>query len=140
MVAPGQVHLSEAAALLDERDVGSELEKLLEPFADRMVISARGLFCQGSVAGVLGRPAELADDPDRAVACYRQAIENDICAGALIPSLHLSASPSRCTASGTVVVISTPQQIDDRGSRRINGAGAQISRFAGELATGLPGA
>ncbi len=40
--------------LLGERELAAELELLLEPFADRMVVSARGLLCMGSVAGALG--------------------------------------------------------------------------------------
>src|SRR5262249_25889650 len=55
--------LSEAAVLLRELELGAELELLLEPFADRMVVSARALLCMGSVAGALGRLADLRGDP-----------------------------------------------------------------------------
>jgi hypothetical protein len=67
--------LSEAACLLDDLEVGAELEELLEPFADRIVVSARALMCMGSVCGALGRLAALRGDLDRAVERYEQAIE-----------------------------------------------------------------
>jgi DNA-binding SARP family transcriptional activator len=80
--------LSEAAALLGDLELGSELEALLAPFADRMVVSARGLFCMGAVAGALGRLADLAGDPRRAAARYAEAVERDERAGAAIWAAH----------------------------------------------------
>ena len=80
--------LSEAACLLDDLEVGAGLEELLEPFADRTVVSARALMCMGSVCGALGRLAALRGDLDRAVERYEQAIERDERAGALIWAMH----------------------------------------------------
>src|SRR5689334_14990982 len=67
--------LSEAAVLLDDHDLGAELTKLLEPFANRLAVAVRGLISYGSVAGALGRLAAHAGDLDVATARYRQAIE-----------------------------------------------------------------
>ena len=80
--------LSEAAVLLGERELAAELELLLEPFADRMVVSARGLLCMGSVAGALGRLADLRGDPKLAADWYVRAIEREERAGALVWAMH----------------------------------------------------
>ena len=74
--------------LLDERELAAELEMLLEPFADRMVVSARGLLCMGSVAGALGSLAELRGDPRLAADWYVRAIEREERAGALVWAMH----------------------------------------------------
>ena len=63
--------LSEAACLLGDLEVGADLEELLEPFADRIVVSARALMCMGSVCGALGRLAALRGDLDGAVRALR---------------------------------------------------------------------
>jgi DNA-binding SARP family transcriptional activator/tetratricopeptide (TPR) repeat protein len=76
--------LSEAAYLLGDLELGADLEDLLAPFADRLVVSARALLCIGSVAGALGRLAELRGDLDAAIDHYEQAIEREESAGALI--------------------------------------------------------
>ena len=76
--------LSEAACLLGDLEVGAALEELLEPFAERMVVSARALMCMGSVYGALARLAALRGDLDRAVERYEHAIDGDERAGALI--------------------------------------------------------
>lgn len=76
--------LSEAAYLLGDLELGADLEDLLAPFADRLVVSARALMCIGSVAGALGRLAELRGDLDAAIHHYEQAIEREESAGALI--------------------------------------------------------
>ena len=80
--------LSEAAVLLDDRELGTELAQLLEPFADRLAVAVRGLISYGSVAGALGRLAVLAGDLDAAAARYRQAIEVEERAGASIWATH----------------------------------------------------
>jgi hypothetical protein len=80
--------LSEAAVLLDDRELGVELAGLLEPFADRLAVAVRGLICYGSIAGALGRLAALAGDQDAAAARYRQAIELEERAGARIWATH----------------------------------------------------
>jgi hypothetical protein len=76
--------LAEVAVLLAEHELGAELTRLLEPFDDRMVVSARGFMCFGSVAGTLGRLAELSGDVALACRRYEQAIELEERAGALI--------------------------------------------------------
>ncbi|MGZ4227329.1 MAG: ATP-binding protein [Solirubrobacteraceae bacterium] len=80
--------LSEAACLLGDLEVGAALEELLEPFADRIVVSARALMCMGSVCGALARLAALRGDLDRAAERYEQAIDRDERAGALIWAMH----------------------------------------------------
>jgi hypothetical protein len=80
--------LSEAAVLLDDRDLGTELAALLEPFADRLAVAVRGLISYGGVAGALGRLAELAGDLDAAAFRYRQAIDVEERAGASIWATH----------------------------------------------------
>ena len=80
--------LSEAAVLLNDRDLGTELGQLLEPFADRLAVAVRGLISYGSVAGALGRLAALAGDLAAAAFRYRQAIEVEERAGAPIWATH----------------------------------------------------
>jgi hypothetical protein len=80
--------LSEAAVPLGERALGAELETLLGPFGDRMVPSARGLLTMGSVAGALGRLAELRGDARLAADRYAEAIEREEHAGALVWATH----------------------------------------------------
>ena len=80
--------LSEAACVLDDLEVAADLEELLEPFAERMVVSARALMCMGSVWGALGRLAALRGDLHRAVECFELAIDRDERAGALIWAMH----------------------------------------------------
>jgi DNA-binding SARP family transcriptional activator len=80
--------LSEAAVLLDDRELGIELSRLLHPFADRLAVAVRGLISYGSVAGALGRLAALAGDPVTAADRYRQAIEVEERAGASIWATH----------------------------------------------------
>jgi tetratricopeptide (TPR) repeat protein len=80
--------LSEAACLLGDLEVGAALEELLEPFADRMVVSARALMCMGSVWGALGRLAALRGELDLAIQRYERAIDRDERVGALIWAIH----------------------------------------------------
>jgi hypothetical protein len=68
--------------------VGAELADMLEPFSDRMVASARGLFGIGAVAGALGRLADLAGDHGSAVRHYEHAVERDERAGAVVWAVH----------------------------------------------------
>jgi hypothetical protein len=76
--------LSEAAVLLDERELGAELAELLAPFANRLAVAVRGLISYGSIAGALGRLAAHAGDLDAAAVRYRQAIQLEERAGATI--------------------------------------------------------
>ena len=76
--------LSEAAVRLGDLELAAELETVLEPFADRMVVSARALFCMGSVSGALGRLADLRGDLKLAAERYRRAIDREERAGALV--------------------------------------------------------
>jgi tetratricopeptide (TPR) repeat protein len=76
--------LSEAALLLGDVEVGAELEALLTPFADRIVVSARAIMCIGSVVGALARLAELRGDLDTAIDRYERAIQTEEWVGALI--------------------------------------------------------
>ena len=80
--------MSEAAWVLEDRALGDELEQLLLPFADRIVVSARALMCIGSVAGALGRLAELRGDHLTAIDRYEQAIAREEYAGASIWATH----------------------------------------------------
>jgi hypothetical protein len=80
--------LSEAAVLLEDRELGAELAQLLEPFANRLAVAVRGLISYGSIAGALGRLAALTGDLDAAAARYRQAIELEERAGATIWATH----------------------------------------------------
>jgi hypothetical protein len=80
--------LSEAAVLLDDRQLGAELTELLVPFADRLAVAVRGLISYGSIAGALGRLAALGGDLDAAAARYRQAIDLEERAGASIWATH----------------------------------------------------
>jgi DNA-binding SARP family transcriptional activator len=80
--------LSEAAVLLGDRGLAAELETLLEPFADRMVVSARALLCMGSVSGALGRLADLRGDRGLAAERYTRAVEREERAGALVWAMH----------------------------------------------------
>ena len=65
-------------------ELGADLEHLLAPFTDRLVVSGRAIMCLGSVAGVLGRLAELREDVAAAINHYEHAIEREDWAGALI--------------------------------------------------------
>lgn len=78
------MELSEAAYLLGDLELGADLEQLLAPFTDRLVVSGRAIMCLGSVAGVLGRLAELREDFAAAINHYEHAIEREDWAGALI--------------------------------------------------------
>ena len=80
--------LSEAAVLLGDLSSPPSSRLLLEPFADRMVVSARALFCMGSVSGALGRLADLRGDPKLAAERYARAIEREERAGALVWAMH----------------------------------------------------
>ena len=67
--------MTEAAYLLGDRELGAELEELLQPFADRMAVAARAMNWMGSIAGALALMAELRGDPAAAAIRYRRAIE-----------------------------------------------------------------
>ena len=80
--------LSGVAVLLEDGELGAELAEMLTPFADRTVVAARGLFAMGSVAGALGRLADLAGDRRLAISRYEEAVERDERAGATIWAIH----------------------------------------------------
>jgi DNA-binding SARP family transcriptional activator len=80
--------LSEAAVLLGDRELGAEIEELLEPFADRMVASARSFMMMGSVMGALARLAELRGEKALAIKRYEDAIAREERAGMAIWATH----------------------------------------------------
>jgi hypothetical protein len=80
--------LSEAVMLLEDREVGAEIEELLEPFADRMVASARSFMMMGSVAGALARLADLRGDKALAIQRFEAAIVREERAGMAIWATH----------------------------------------------------
>ncbi len=72
----------EAASRLGDHDRAAAVRTLLEPFAERMIVAARGCFHYGSVAYILGRlDAALGDDPG---VRYDQAVTRDEQAGATV--------------------------------------------------------
>ncbi|WP_028067661.1 ATP-binding protein [Solirubrobacter soli] len=74
----------EAAALLGDRERAAAVRTLLEPFAERMVVAARGCFHYGSVAYVLARLDATLGDDTAACIHYEQAITRDEHAGATV--------------------------------------------------------
>jgi hypothetical protein len=130
--------LSEATVLLGEHELAAELETLLEPFADRMVGSARALLCMGSVAGALGRLADLRGDSRLAVERYTRAIEREERAGALVWAMHhrlrlghalLAAGDGQGRALLAAVAVDAPAlglaRLADEAARRGDRARAQ---------------
>jgi DNA-binding SARP family transcriptional activator len=71
-----------AAVLLGDAERSSELRTLLEPYADRTIVNARGSLHAGSVAYVLARLAAAAGDNAAADQFYQHATERDQHAGA----------------------------------------------------------
>ena len=80
--------MTEAAYLLDDRELGAELEELLQPFVDRMAVAARAMNWMGSIAGALALMAELRGDPAAAATRYRRAIELEERAGMPVWACH----------------------------------------------------
>ena len=80
--------LSEAAWLLGAGELGAELERLLQPFAERIVLAARVMLCMGAVAGALGRLGGTARRLTTAIDRYEQAIEREQRAGATVWATH----------------------------------------------------
>src|SRR5436309_6252505 len=71
-----------AAVLLGDTERCSELRALLEPYADRMIVNARGALHVGSVAYVLARLAVACGDHAAADQHYQHATQSDQQAGA----------------------------------------------------------
>ena len=75
---------AEACATLGDTQRARTIRSLLEPYADRMVISARGACHQGSVAYFLARLAATLGENRTADALYADAARRDERAGATI--------------------------------------------------------
>ena len=97
--------LTEAACLLNDLELAAELEDLLAPFAQRVVVSARALMCIGSVAGALARLAELRGDLSAAIGHYEHAIERDEAVGA-----HIWATNHRLRLAKALIAAGKPEQ------------------------------
>jgi hypothetical protein len=71
-----------AAVLLGDTERCAELRLLLEPYADRMIVNARGALHAGSVAYVLARLGAVCGDDAAADRLFRVAAKRDERAGA----------------------------------------------------------
>ena len=71
-----------AAVVLGDLERSHELRTLLAPYADRMIVNARGALHAGSVAYVLARLAAVCADNAAADKLYQHAAERDQHAGA----------------------------------------------------------
>ena len=74
--------------LLGDLEHARELRALLEPYADRMIINARGALHAGSVAYVLARLAATSGDHAAADRLYERAARRDRDAGAPVWQLR----------------------------------------------------
>jgi DNA-binding SARP family transcriptional activator len=72
----------EASVLLRDTERARELRALLEPYAERMVVTARGSYHAGSVAYFAARAAALSGDAKRADQLFAEAAQRDRKAGA----------------------------------------------------------
>lgn len=70
--------LGEAAALLDDAALATEVADLLRPFADLPVTVSLGVACLGSVSGTLGLMALVVGDTSTAVAYLEKAVEDNL--------------------------------------------------------------
>jgi DNA-binding SARP family transcriptional activator len=70
------------AILLRDLERSSQLRNLLEPYADRMIVNARGALHAGSVAYALARLAAVCEDNAAADQLYEHAAQRDQQAGA----------------------------------------------------------
>jgi DNA-binding CsgD family transcriptional regulator len=66
--------LAEACVYLGDADRAPLLIRELEPFADRVVVVDRSIYCKGAVSGYLGRLAAICDRPDDARRWLTQAL------------------------------------------------------------------
>jgi DNA-binding SARP family transcriptional activator len=73
---------SEASVLLRDAERAAEIRTLLEPYAARMVVAARGSYHAGSVAYELARLAALCGDIAAADTLFADAVKRDSRAGA----------------------------------------------------------
>ncbi|WP_439657638.1 ATP-binding protein [Lentzea sp. HUAS TT2] len=71
---PAMVALVEAAALLNDVAMATELAALLRPFADLPVTVSLAVACLGSVSGALGLASLVAGDPVAAVEHLTKAV------------------------------------------------------------------
>jgi hypothetical protein len=79
---------ADACLLLDDRPRAQELLELMEPFADRVTVSARGAAFRGSLSRLLGDLAAMLSDNDAADAYYTQAAQLDERLGAPVWTAH----------------------------------------------------
>ncbi len=79
---------ADACLLLDDRPRAQELLELMEPFADRVTVSARGAAFRGSLSRLLGDLAAMLSDNDAADAYYIQAAQLDERLGAPVWTAH----------------------------------------------------
>ncbi len=78
--------LAEAASVLGRRDVATDVERVLTPFAERRIVSnvyGGGGICWGSVAHQLGECAVTRGDAGRAGDWFRRAVEHHRMDGAV---------------------------------------------------------
>ena len=73
----GMSSAADACLLLRDRDRARELQNHLKPFADRVVVSARGSATRGAVSRLLGQLAAMLGDNDAADSYYAQAEQLD---------------------------------------------------------------
>jgi DNA-binding SARP family transcriptional activator/tetratricopeptide (TPR) repeat protein len=79
---------ADACLLLRDRPRASELRVLLEPFADRTAVSARGSAVRGTISRLLGQLAAMLGDNDAADSYYAQAEQLDERLGAPVWVAH----------------------------------------------------
>ena len=89
---PSMFSATHAALLLGEAELARELSALLVPFADRVVVAARGSCHAGAVAYLLGRLAVAGGDAPAAAAHFAHAARVDARAGARIHVLRDDAA------------------------------------------------
>jgi hypothetical protein len=79
---------ADACLLLRDTSRARTLFELMEPFADRMAVSARGSAFRGSMSRLLGQLAAMLDDNQAADAYFTRAEQNDERAGAPVWLAH----------------------------------------------------
>ena len=79
---------ADACLLLGDRPRARELQVLLEPFADRTAVSARGSAVRGAMSRLLGQLAAMLGESDAADSYYAQAEQLDERLGAPVWVAH----------------------------------------------------
>ena len=92
---------AEVCATLGDTQRARTVQSLLEPYADRMVISARAAHHQGSVAYFLARLAAAVGDHRAADELYGDAAQRDERAGAAIWVVRDQSAPRRAPTRST---------------------------------------